>query len=227
MKTMDPIDLLRSGELVWFPDKAFGYVHPTEQHVYGSEYFEEYEERAKNDVSDRLMVARTALVNKHHQGITVDVGAGSCAFIDCRNVLMKGDKDRSHPMTYGYDVNPHTVHRLMSAGIFWDPWEKQMPAACFWDSLEHMLDPSLIIARVKAWAFISLPIFENADHAKASKHYKPNEHLWYFTERGLIWFMKRQGFELIKVSHCEIEVGREDIGAFAFRRIAPKDPEEK
>jgi hypothetical protein len=51
-----------------------------------------------------------------------------------------------------------------------------------------------------------------------SKHFRPTEHCWYFTRPGLVFAMKLCGFVLVSESNIETELGREDIGTFAFRR---------
>ena len=83
---MNPHELVESGELVWFQAKGYGYIHPLSKENYGRAYFEEYESRACNDVSDDLMRSRLLMVNRHiGDDDLVDVGAGSCAFIEMRN----------------------------------------------------------------------------------------------------------------------------------------------
>lgn len=208
---MHPFDLSRTGELIWFHDRGFGYVHPSERMVYGDDYDGEYMHRSMNNISDALMTARAEFVNNHTNGTLVDIGAASGAFVKTRN--------RTGNTTYGYDIMPSAVYRLVGRQEFWNPYERTVAAATFWDSLEHFEDPSEILKKVEEWAFISIPIFKDCEHARTSKHYKPGEHIWLFTEQGLIRYMKDEGFELIEKSRFEEEIGREDIGSYAFRRI--------
>jgi hypothetical protein len=65
---------------------------------------------------------------------------------------------------------------------------------------------------------MSIPIFSGKDHALASKHFRPDEHYWYFTKVGLMGFMLGLGFTCRSESSFEIALGREDIQTFAFRR---------
>jgi hypothetical protein len=58
----------------------------------------------------------------------------------------------------------------------------------------------------------------DAEHALRSKHFRPTEHYWYFSRDGLVFAMKGCGFALVAESNVETELGREDIGTFAFRR---------
>jgi hypothetical protein len=91
-------------------------------------------------------------------------------------------------------------------------------AVSLWDVLEHIPDFQPLLANVREWLFLSLPIFRDAAHVLASKHFKPDEHCWYFTRDGLVVAMNLCGFALVSESIVETELGREDIGTFAFRR---------
>ncbi|MNG41039.1 hypothetical protein D3C84_1299630 [compost metagenome] len=53
-----------------------------------------------------------------------------------------------------------------------------------------------------------------------SKHYKPGEHLHYWTLPGFVNWCEAQGFELQEANHAESELGREGITSFAFKRTA-------
>lgn len=88
----------------------------------------------------------------------------------------------------------------------------------FWDSLEHIPEPEVVLKGIGEWAFVSMPIYKDAKDCLASKHYKPGEHLHYFTLEGFITWMDRQGFEVMEINHAESELGREGITSFAFHR---------
>ena len=60
--------------------------------------------------------------------------------------------------------------------------------------------------------------FVSSAHALASKHFKPNEHLWYFTDRGIKRFMFEHGFGFFGQNELETDAGREGIGSYAFKR---------
>ena len=53
---------------------------------------------------------------------------------------------------------------------------------------------------------------------KKNKHYKPAEHLWYFTSIGLRGYMTDYHFETIE--HCDIEIraGRDNVQTYVFRK---------
>lgn len=140
----------------------------------------------------------------------VDVGIGSGAFIELRN--------KSGQRTCGFDVNPIALKWLTDHGVFQDPWQGAM-AASFWDVLEHIPNFPDLISKISDWVFVSIPIFEDGEHVLRSKHYRKDEHVWYFTARGLINVFADCGFDLVDMSRIETDIGREDIGSFAFKRV--------
>jgi hypothetical protein len=100
-----------------------------------------------------------------------------------------------------------------------DPYLVTFDAVTLWDVLEHIPNFQLLLANVHDWVFLSLPIFYSAEHALSSKHFRPDEHCWFFERRGLVYAMNLCGFVLVSESNIETELGREDIGTFAFRRL--------
>ena len=156
------------------------------------------------------MRARFNFVEQHYRGTLIDVGIGSGAFIELRR-----DRRRT---TYGYDVNPAAIAWLEERSLLVDPYLVSFDAVTLWDVLEHLPDFQSLLANVSEWLFLSLPIFRDAEHALRSKHFRPDEHHWYFTRDGLMMAMKMCGFALVTESKVETELGREDIGTFAFRR---------
>lgn len=95
---------------------------------------------------------------------------------------------------------------------------KMYDVTCFWDVLEHLknplaLEPVFALSRAVA---ISVPMVPQAD-IWWSKHYKPGEHLWYFTEENLISLMSIFGFYIDKSGTPECPP-RKDIQSFVFRK---------
>lgn len=205
-------ELVRTSDLVVMKDFGVAYCDPAGREVpYDRGYFQEYEERAANDVSDALMEVRHRMVIDRWVGDVVDYGIGAGAFVLHR--LGKGFP------TLGFDVNPWGVHWLVERDLFWDPGGERPGAMTFWDVLEHVVDPRPILAKIEKWVFVSLPLYEDLRDVRSSKHYKPGEHVWYWTHDGLVRFLLEQGFSLVEFNRCEEEVGREGIGSFAFQRF--------
>jgi len=100
-----------------------------------------------------------------------------------------------------------------------DLYGTKVPAATFWDSLEHIPEPAAAIAQVEKWAFVSIPLFQGGEHCLRSKHFRREEHIWYFEDRGIRAWFAAQGFECVESNDEETRLGREDIRSYAFRRV--------
>jgi hypothetical protein len=198
--------LHRSG-IFWDSKNKVGFYPVVANGTYDQSYFERYNSYRETEMGKAITGYRVGLVNKWcGQSKVLDVGIGCGQFIDAR------------PGTHGYDVNPHGIRWLIDRGLWHDPHFINPDNATFWDSLEHIERPVELLERVKWHVFISTPIYRDLDHAASSKHFKPDEHFWYFTRNGLVSLMKSIGFNLLEESRVETELGREDIGTFAFRR---------
>ena len=207
-----PLDALFSRRrLTWWPQIGIGW-YPVEagNEPYDQEYFDRFARDAQTPLGQSLMIARADFVNRHYRGPLVDVGIGSGAFIERRQA--------DGQTTYGYDVNPAGIRWLEERKLRIDPYRIDVPAMTLWDVLEHIPNYQPLLERVRKWLFISLPIFRDAEHVLRSKHFRPQEHCWHFTRDGLVFAMKLCGFALVSESTFETDLGREDIGTFAFRR---------
>jgi hypothetical protein len=206
-----PLDALFSRRrLTWWPQIGIGW-YPVEAGVepYDQDYFDRFDRDAHTPMGRALMQARCDFVDRHYQGTLVDVGIGSGAFIE----------RRSHERTtWGYDINPAGIKWLGERKLFVDPYRTPFDAMTLWDVLEHIPYYPPLLANVRKWLFISTPIFRDAEHVLRSKHFRPTEHCWYYTQPGLVYAMMLCGFRLVSESTFETELGREDIGTFAFRR---------
>jgi hypothetical protein len=195
------------GNLVWLPELGVGY-YPVQESPYDAAYFEKYQSYAQTEMGRKLTQARVDLVRRHWWGLVLDVGIGSGSFVEAC----------SHP-AYGFDVNPAAVEWLSSRDLWMDPYASQVPCMTFWDSLEHIHNPQPILANIAHMAFVSLPIFTGSEHILRSKHFRKDEHCWYWTRSGFLRFMADNGFEVVERNAMEQELGREDIETFAFRRV--------
>lgn len=88
---------------------------------------------------------------------------------------------------------------------------------CFFDVLEHLPDFSVIepVVRLANHIAVSLPI-KNGDLTTWA-HFKPGEHLHYFTHETLLALMARYGFAILKSGTPECPP-RKDISSYVFRR---------
>lgn len=198
---------LADRQLQWLPDLGVGFLDIEAPGLYAHDYFQTYRQLDLTPMAGKLNAARIGLVERHwaYPRQMIDVGIGGGSFVDSAEC-------------YGWDVNPHAQRWLDEHERLIDPRAQTVRAATFWDSIEHMRDPSEILRNVERWAFISTPIYSSALQARGSKHFKPGEHLWYFTERGLVHFMSVHGFRLRESNVMETMIGRDSIGSFAFER---------
>jgi hypothetical protein len=202
-----------SSGLTWWPQLGIGYYPvATGLEPYDQDYFDRFARDAQSELGRALMRARCNFVEQHYRGPLIDVGIGCGAFVELRNSRGR--------MTYGYDVNPAGIKWLLARKLMINPYRITFDAITLWDVLEHISDFQGLLNNVASWVFVSMPIFYSVEHALCSKHFRTDEHYWYFTRDGLIHAMRVCGFELISASNIETELGREDIGTFAFRRDA-------
>lgn len=194
-------------ELRWDINKAIGFLD-IQPRDYDEAYFNKYQQYAETEMGKRLNDHRLDFVNRNYKGELVDVGVGSLQFVLSRD------------NTFGYDVNPTAIQKLKDLHLFADPRELHFQAYSFFDSFEHIKNPSPLLDNMEPWTkvFMSIPIFKDVNHILHSKHFRPDEHFWYFTPQGLIRFMLDHGFVCIDIDNFEVRVGREDIMSFAFRK---------
>lgn len=189
--------------VAWQADMSAGRV------PYNGEYFEHYVALEGKPIALMLNAGRVQLVNKHvgpELGV-LDVGVGSGEFI------------MSRPNTFGYDVNKR-AEAWLKAERRWSDKFGVFEAFTFWDVLEHVETPEDYFQHMRPGThlFTSLPIFRSLWDVRKSKHYKPGEHLYYFTESGFLNWMKRHNWRHLETQDYETRAGRDGILSFAFRR---------
>lgn len=197
---------LTKPSLWWSEELGYGW-HSAPPMQYSGAYFAHYQELDATPMGEALTRARLELVRKYTKAsLGVDIGIGGG-----RYVKESGGK--------GYDVSEEAVKWL--SDDYLDPYcEGHVEHVTCWDSLEHIPEPEKLLANVRRWLFVSMPIYDNLADVLQSKHYKPGEHLWYFTLQGFITWCAEQGFECVEINHAETELGREGITSFAFKRVA-------
>lgn len=176
---------------------------------YDGDYFNKCLGYEDKDIALKINAGRIDLVNRYvgfHTRV-LDVGIGSGEFI------------KKRPFTFGYDVNPAAETWLKKFDLWREDFEA-FDAFTFWDVIEHVQCPEHYFRRIKprSHLFTSIPIFEDLRRVRESRHYRPGEHLYYFTREGFINWMRAHKFTLLKWSDFETTAGRESILSFAFRR---------
>lgn len=199
------------GRLQW--REGIGFLEPSPNGhppVYDEDYWEKYVRYADSDLGKQILSHRLGLVDRYAgDGMVADIGIGCGAFVEARG-----------GQTYGYDVNPQAVQWLVERKRWINPTRVLVSAATFWDSLEHLRGPDAILQNVTDWAIISMPVFRDRDHCLSSKHFRPDEHVWYFTLDGLDRFMGGRGFRQVHHDTTESDLGREDIHSIVYWRVS-------
>jgi SAM-dependent methyltransferase len=179
--------------------------------AYDEAYFSKCLSYEDQDIAIAINAGRIGLVNKYVGAYTgvLDIGVGSGEFI------------KKRPNTFGYDINPEAVAWLKRT-MRWSDGFAAFDAFTFWDVLEHVPVPEDYFRRIHEGAFVftSLPVFDDLAHIRKSRHYRPGEHLYYFTQHGFVRWMGMHGFSLLERADFETAAGRDSILSFAFVRHA-------
>lgn len=197
-------------ELVWLPGRGMGF-YPVTAAPYDEAYFEKYRGYAASPMGPAIDAVRVGMVKRHtDEGRLVDVGIGCGAFLEALHAAGRTG--------FGFDVNPAGVAWLQERGLWLDPYAEAVDILTLWDVLEHLHEPAPLLAQAREWVFCSLPIFDGPEDVLDSSHFRPDEHVWYWTVDGLVGWMDAQGFRCVEHGTPECEIGRESIHSFAFRR---------
>lgn len=183
---------------------------------YDADYLAKCQAYEGSEIARKVHAGRCALLARHlSDGAAVlDIGAGSGAFV--RDAASWGFDAK------GFDVIPETAERLRAEKVYSDD-VGSFEAVTLWDVIEHMEVPEICLKSIRKGAhlFVSVPVFGDLRAIRASRHYRPGEHLYYWTAQGFIDWMALYGFRLLEQSTHETDAGRDSIGAFAFCRDLP------
>lgn len=181
---------------------------------YGSAYWSKVRSYEGSDVSSRVISGRLSMLSRHAErgAKLIDYGCGSGEFV--RAAVERGFAAR------GYEVMPEGIESLLAHGLYAGD-VSQFDVVTMWDVIEHLEYPHSVLWRLKldAVALFSIPVFSDLRRIRESKHYRPGEHLYYWTCDGFVRWLRSYGYSLLEYSDHETIAGRESIGAFAFRRV--------
>ena len=188
---------------------------------YTDEYYDYLYEKYETDKSSTMNNAinrdRMELVDQYCDMQSIlDYGCGTGSFMEYMIIHGKS-------YIYGYELIPKTVKMLKSLQSYINPY-KEIPefikCVTMWDVFEHIPDhkPLLDNIREGVYLMMTIPIFNDLSKVKESKHYIPNEHLYYFEVDGIKMYMEEYGFEFITYDNMETMQGREGIGRFVFKK---------
>lgn len=144
-----------------------------------------------NAIKKTLMLIR--LINNPRR--LLDYGCGSGAFVEAAR--------EAGYHAYGYDVNDFTAHLRPHEGF-------QPGIITAWDSFEHLTDEEQIeffkLSKNADVVVLSVPNFDSANRAggiESWRHYRPNEHLHYYTRKALNKKFSDEGFQEHYYSYAE------------------------
>lgn len=210
-------DAIRDLDLMLCERRGIAYQKKMHENraLYDDAYFKKVSSYDKR-IEDEVNLGRCALMQRNLKlhSTVLDIGAGSGEFM--RRATAVGYRMK------GFDVLPQTAAMLRANGMYSNRPD-EFDAVTLWDTIEHLEEPHLMInaMRRKSLLFVSVPVFKDLKKIRESKHYRPGEHLYYWTEQGFIDWAALRGFRLIDSSKHEVEAGREGIGAYAFCRDFP------
>lgn len=197
------------GDLTLCPGVAYQ-TDMTVTAAYDETYFDKCAGYKGAEIARLINAGRAKLVDHHYcpRGPMLDIGVGAGEFIEYRGAG-----------TFGYDINPAAVEWLKARGRYRDKLAGWL-CYSFWDVLEHVPEPEDYFRHILPGSRLltSVPIFDDMNRIRESKHYRPGEHLYYFTRDGFVRWMAEHRFRLLGIETFEMLAGREDIWSFAFER---------
>ena len=98
----------------------------------------------------------------------------------------------------GYDINRYAG--FGDRDVVHQSWD----GVTLWDVIEHMETPDRFLKGLGTdYLFIATPNLEPGQPLEGWKHYKPDEHQHYFSEKSLRTMLDRCGYTVEEVNHDE------------------------
>lgn len=160
--------------------------------IYNKQYLEEYAYEASIPLGRSILKSRWDTVKTFcDSGTLIDYGCGTGVFVD---------EAPSEFVATGWDVNPFSKYSGMRPTGKFD-------ILTMWDVIEHLPAPlSPVTDFNPTFVFISTPNADNVDFNEFSgwKHFKPLEHIHYYSLKTLTMSFASIGYELI---HSDFKEG--------------------
>lgn len=169
--------------------------------LYNLDYYEEMLKR-NSKTAERIAKIRWKFISKVSPRVILDYGSGCGWFRAYR--------------PKGVIVDTFDIGQYPQTGIKHDFYS----LVCFWDVLEHLSSISEIELALNMTKFvaISVPIKPDKQVLKTWKHFKPGEHLNYFTESSLSDIFNEYNFRCLIKGYPECPP-RQDILSIIYERV--------
>ena len=201
---------LARAEFCWLPEVGMGHFPIADNRVYDQSYFDKYVGYAGTEMGKKINEFRVALLSSVWlpKDRVLDVGIGCGSFVSAaRGAGIE---------CCGYDCNP-AARRWLAEREWEGKLTEGFQVVTFWDSLEHMEDPWQALRSVGRVALVSLPVAADGESWLRSKHFRKDEHRWYWNKVGFERFASSCGFRVEGVSDQESKLGRDSILTFTLR----------
>ncbi|MBN2402004.1 MAG: class I SAM-dependent methyltransferase [Spirochaetes bacterium] len=174
--------------------KNCGYGRPSLQT--SIQYDENYEKKYLAYPEAAINKIRLSFISE--KGTILDYGCGSGSFV-------KAARQAGY-VAYGYDINDFTADLRPPEGF-------QPDIITAWDSFEHLTDEQQIeffkIAENAKLIVLSVPDFDTPKKDQRLgnwRHYRPKEHLHYYTPIALYFRFRRERFNFYFACHAEDKI---------------------
>lgn len=160
--------------------------------------------KQNSSTAEMISKIRWDFVNKINPRIVLDYGSGPGWFRAFRPP--------------GVEVDTFDIAPWPQTGINHDAYD----LITFWDVIEHFEDlDKQLLSKLEMTRFVAgtTPILPEGQDIKRWKHFKPGEHYQYFTEKGLIDYFIKNGFQLLKTGYPE-NPPRVNIISFLFKKTS-------
>ena len=176
------------------------YIHKEGKDLYGIEYFENMLRMYAKTAED-IATIRWKFVADVDPDTVLDYGSGVGWF-------------RAH-RPIGVHVDSYDIADVPQTGICLEHYD----LVCFWDVLEHIPNFEVIHNVLDSTNHVALtvPVLPDGVKIENWKHWKPGEHLHYFSVEMLDAMFREFDFKRIKVSMCECPP-RQDVQSFLFKK---------
>lgn len=166
---------------------------------YNADYLLHYKLYSRTELGERLNSQRWDFVLKQGlSGPLLDFGCGSDSFAEAKPRRVD---------TFSYDPYFKCNFEFFSANL---------DTVTFWDSFEHITRLGIVPLLNSRQLILSIPILREGVDLFSWKHFRPGEHIWYFSESALLSLFERWNYGLKDVSTFETSLGRVDINSYCF-----------